>query len=327
MKLNAIILRAAFAGAALFSATNGLAQDYPSRDITFIVPYAPGGSTDPISRQVASQLEKELKGSINVENKPGGSATMWVLDRSSARSQTATRLALSSNSALAYQPLVNKSITWKSPADYQSIVTLVKLPAIITVKADSPYKTFEEFVEAARKNPGKIRVAVSGYRTAPDLVIQELNKVANIRLATVPFTGGGGEALIALLGGRVEATSGYAPTVKAHVDAGTVRVLAAFSKDKYFMFPEAQSVVQAGYNVTLPADYGVVAPKGLPKDVLDKLVNAALKVGKSEEFAKFAATHGLVLDVGGPKEMDAEMTAYGKTFADLIAFMSKKTQQ
>lgn len=326
MKLNAIILRAAFAGAALFSATNGLAQDYPSRDITFIVPYAPGGSTDPISRQVASQLEKELKGSINVENKPGGSATVGVgqVIRSKPDGYT---IGLSSNSALAYQPLVNKSITWKSPADYQSIVTLVKLPAIITVKADSPYKTFEEFVEAARKNPGKIRVAVSGYRTAPDLVIQELNKVANIRLATVPFTGGGGEALIALLGGRVEATSGYAPTVKAHVDAGTVRVLAAFSKDKYFMFPEAQSVVQAGYNVTLPADYGVVAPKGLPKDVLDKLVNAALKVGKSEEFAKFAATHGLVLDVGGPKEMDAEMTAYGKTFADLIAFMSKKTQQ
>lgn len=326
MKLNAFILRAALTGAALFAATQGLAQDYPSRDITFIVPYAPGGSTDPISRQIASQLEKELKGSINVENKPGGSATIGVgqVIRSKPDGYT---IGLSSNSALAYQPLVNKSISWKSPADYQSIVTLVKLPAIITVKADSPYKTFEDFVEAARKNPGKIRVAVSGYRTAPDLVIQELNKVANIRLATVPFTGGGGEALIALLGGRVEATSGYAPTVKAHVQAGTVRVLAAFSKEKYFMFPEAQSVVQAGYNVTLPADYGVVAPKGLPKDVLDKLVNAALKVGKSEEFAKFAASHGLVLDVGGPKEMDAEMTAYGKTFVDLIAFMSKKTQQ
>lgn len=325
MKLNAFILRAALSGAALLTATHALAQDYPSRDITFIVPYGPGGSTDPISRQIASQLEKELKGSINVENKPGGSATVGVgqVIRSKPDGYT---IGLSSNSALAYQPLVNKSISWKSPADYQSIVTLVKLPAIITVKADSPYKTFQDLVEAARKNPGKIRVAVSGYRTAPDLVIQELNKVANIRLATVPFTGGGGEALIALLGGRVEATSGYAPTVKAHVQAGTVRVLAAFSKDKYFMFPEAQSVVQAGYNVTLPADYGVVAPKGLPKDVLDKLVNAALKVGKSDEFAKFAASQGLLVDVGGPKQMDAEMIAYGKTFTDLIAFMSKKSQ-
>ena len=325
MKAKFFILRAALAGLMLSASTGSLAQEYPSRDITFIVPYAPGGSTDPISRQIASQLEKEFKRTVNVENKPGGSATVGVgqVIRSKPDGYT---IGLSSNSALAYQPLVNKSLTWKSPADYQSIVTLVKLPAIITVKADSPYKTFEDFIEAARQNPGKIRVAVSGSRTAPDLVIQELNKVANIRIATVPFTGGGGEALIALLGGRVEATSGYAPTVRAHVQAGTVRVLASFSKEKYFMFPEAQSVVQAGYNVTLPADYGVVAPKGLPKDVLDKLVAAALRIGKSEEFAKFSAANGLIVDVGGPKEMDAEMTAYEKTFTDLIAFMSKKTQ-
>ena len=325
MKAKFLILRAALAGLMVSASAASLAQEYPSRDITFIVPYAPGGSTDPISRQIASQLEKELKRTVNVENKPGGSATVGVgqVIRSKPDGYT---IGLSSNSALAYQPLVNKSLTWKSPADYQSIVTLVKLPAIITVKADSPYKTFEDFIEAARQNPGKIRVAVSGYRTAPDLVIQELNKVANIRIATVPFTGGGGEALIALLGGRVEATSGYAPTVRAHVQAGTVRVLASFSKEKYFMFPEAQSVVQAGYNVTLPADYGVVAPKGLPKDVLDKLVAAALRIGKSEEFAKFSAANGLIVDVGGPKEMDAEMMAYEKTFTDLIAFMSKKTQ-
>ena len=325
MKAKIFILRAALAGLMISASAASLAQEYPSRDITFIVPYAPGGSTDPISRQIASQLEKEFKRTVNVENKPGGSATVGVgqVIRSKPDGYT---IGLSSNSALAYQPLVNKSLTWKSPADYQSIVTLVKLPAIITVKADSPYKTFEDFIEAARQNPGKIRVAVSGYRTAPDLVIQELNKVANIRIATVPFTGGGGEALIALLGGRVEATSGYAPTVRAHVQAGTVRVLAAFSKEKYFMFPEAQSVVQAGYNVTLPADYGVVAPKGLPKEVLDKLVAAALRIGKSEEFAKFSAANGLIVDVGGPKEMDAEMTAYEKTFTDLIAFMSKKTQ-
>ena len=325
MKAKFLILRAALAGLMVSASAASLAQEYPSRDITFIVPYAPGGSTDPISRQIASQLEKELKRTVNVENKSGGSATVGVgqVIRSKPDGYT---IGLSSNSALAYQPLVNKSLTWKSPADYQSIVTLVKLPAIITVKADSPYKTFEDFIEAARQNPGKIRVAVSGYRTAPDLVIQELNKVANIRIATVPFTGGGGEALIALLGGRVEATSGYAPTVRAHVQAGTVRVLASFSKEKYFMFPEAQSVVQAGYNVTLPADYGVVAPKGLPKDVLDKLVAAALRIGKSEEFAKFSAANGLIVDVGGPKEMDAEMMAYEKTFTDLIAFMSKKTQ-
>lgn len=315
--------RAAALALAVLGSTASIAQNYPSRDITFIVPYGPGGSTDPISRQFASQLAKELNVTINVENKPGGSATVGTGQVIRAKPDGYT-IGLSSNSALAYQPIVNKSLTWKSPNDYQPIVSLVDLPAIITVKADSPYKTFEDLVEAARKNPGKVRVAVSGFRTAPDLVIQELNKVAKIKLATVPFTGGGGEALVALLGGRVEAVSGYAPTVRSHVAAGTVRVLASFSKDKYYLFPNAQSVVQAGYNVTLPADYGIIAPKGLPKEVLDKLVPASLKVANSKEFAEFAKKMGLMLDVRDPKGMAQEMIDYNKTFTDLIAFMNKK---
>jgi len=304
-------------------AAPSFAQTYPSRDITFIVPYNPGGSTDPLSRQFSSQLAKELNATVNVENKPGGSATIGVGQVIRAKPDGYT-IGLSSNSSLAYQPLVNKALAWKSPADYQSIVSLVDIPAIITVRADSPYKTLEDLLDAARKNPGKIRIAVSGYRTAPDLVIQELNKVAKVRIATVPFTGGGGEALVALLGGRVEATSGYAPTVQSHVEAGTVRVLASFSKEKYAQFPNAESVVQAGYNVTLPADYGVVAPKGIPKETLDKLVAASLRVANSKEFAEFATKNGMVLDIRGPKEMDQEMIDYKKTFSDLIEFMSKK---
>jgi tripartite-type tricarboxylate transporter receptor subunit TctC len=323
MPLIQFSARAAAFVLAAFCAAPAFAQSYPSRDITFIVPYAPGGSTDPISRQFAGQLAKELNVTINVENKPGGSATIGTgqVIRSKPDGYT---IGLTSNSVLAYQPLVNKTLTWKSPEDYQSIVSLVDLPAIITVKADSPYKTFEDLLNAARKNPGKVRVAVSGYRTAPDLVIQELNKVAKIRLATVPFTGGGAEALVALLGGRVEAVSGYAPTVRAHVAAGTVRVLASFSKEKYAIFPDAESVVQAGYNVTLPADYSIVGPKGMPKDVLDKLLTASLKVANSKEFAEFANKMGLVLDVRDSKGMDQEMIDYKKTFSDLIEFMNKK---
>lgn len=315
--------RAAAFVLAMFCAAPAFAQSYPNRDITFIVPYAPGGSTDPISRQFAGQLAKELNVTVNVENKPGGSATIGTgqVIRSKPDGYT---IGLTSSSVLAYQPLVNKTLTWKSPEDYQSIVSLVDLPAIITVKADSPYKTFEDLLNAARKNPGKVRVAVSGYRTAPDLVIQELNKVAKVRLATVPFTGGGAEALVALLGGRVEAVSGYAPTVRAHVAAGTVRVLASFSKEKYAVFPDAESVVQAGYNVTLPADYSIVGPKGMPKEVLDKLLPASLKVANSKEFAEFASKMGLVLDVRDAKGMDQEMIDYKKTFSDLIEFMNKK---
>ena len=299
------------------------AQPYPNRDITFVVPYGPGGSTDPISRQFATQLEQAFKVNVSVENKPGGSATIGTATVIRAKPDGYT-LGLTSNSVLSYQPLVNKALAWKGPEDYQSIVKLVDLPTIIAVRADSPWQTFEDFMEAVRKNPGKIRAAVSGYRTTPDLAIQELNKIAQVKIATIPFTGGGGEALVALLGGRVEASTGYAPTMLPHVQAGKIRVIAAFTKDKYFAFPQATSVVQAGYNVTLPAAYGIVAPKGMPNEIKDKIVTTALAIGNSPEFAQFAEKHGLVLDVKGPKEMDDEMNEYTRVFRELIIFMDQK---
>lgn len=299
------------------------AQPYPNRDITFVVPYGPGGSTDPISRQFASQLEQAFKVNVSVENKPGGSATIGTAAVIRAKPDGYT-LGLTSNSVLSYQPLVNKGLAWKGPEDYQSIVKLVDLPTIIAVRADSPWQTFEDFMDAVRKNPGKIRAAVSGYRTTPDLAIQELNKIAQVKIATIPFTGGGGEALVALLGGRVEASTGYAPTMLPHVQAGKIRIIAAFTKDKYFAFPQATSVVQAGYNVTLPAAYGIVAPKGMPNEIKDKIVATALAIGNSPEFAQFAEKHGLVLDVKGPKQMDEEMNEYTRVFRELIVFMDQK---
>lgn len=313
-------LRAALAACAVALAFGAAAQGYPSRDITLIVPYAPGGTTDPIARQYAALLEKELKVNVNVENRPGGSATIGTGAVVRAKPDGYT-IGLGSNSVLAYQPIVNKSLAWHAADDYQSIAKLVDVPALIVVKADAPWKTFEDFMADARKNPGKLRVSVSGVRTSPDLAVQQLNKTANVKIATIPLTGGGGEAMVAVLGGRVEATAGYTPTVRGHVQAGTARVLGVFKKGRYDAFPEAASIPDAGYDVTLPVSYGIIAPKGMPKEVVDKLVAASMKVGRSEEFRKFSDHNGLVLDVRGPQDMAAEMGQYGKVYGDLLKFL------
>jgi tripartite-type tricarboxylate transporter receptor subunit TctC len=109
-----------------------------------------------------------------------------------------------------------------------------------------------------------------------------------------------------------------------HVQAGKIRIIASFTKDKYFAFPEASSVVQAGYNVTLPASYGIVAPKGMPNEIKDKIIATSLAIGNSPEFAQFAQKHGLILDVKGPKGMDEEMDEYTRIFRELIVFMDQK---
>ena len=118
-------------------------------------------------------------------------------------------IGLGSNSSLAYQPLEMKGLAWKDTDGYQSVVKLADLPSILGVPADSSFKTFDDFIDEAKKNPGKLKVSVSGLRTAPDLAMQHFNKLSGLRVATVPFTGGGGEALLAALGGRVDGTVGY----------------------------------------------------------------------------------------------------------------------
>ena len=317
-------LQCAFGALVLATAALGAAaQTYPSRDITLIVPYLPGGSTDPIARAYGAGLAKLLPATVNIENKPGGAATLGVSAVVRAKPDGYT-IGLGTYSALAYQPLVNTKLPYKDAGDYESIVKLVQLPAVLSVQADAPWKTFEEFIEDARRRPGKIRVSVSGRRESSDLAVQQLNKAANIRLVSVPFTGGGGESLVALLGGRVEATVGFGPGALGHVQAGRIRPLAVFMKGQYPLFPDATSVVDAGYDASLQAVYTIIAPKGLPGPVREKLVAASLATARSDEFRDFAVAHGYLVDIKGPEDMKAELNFYQEKFADLLKFLEAK---
>jgi len=169
-----------------------------------------------------------------------------------------------------------------------------------------------------------VRASVSGLRTVPDLLAQEFNKVAGTKLRTVPFTGGSGEALIALLGNRVEATlfTG-AVGIPSHVQAGKVRVLAVFKKGVYDPVPEAQPTVDAGYNTTLAASFYVIAPKGLAPDVLDKLTKVSMEIVQSAEFIKFSK-EGYALDPKGPAALRTEIVRDTATFIELLKVLDQK---
>jgi tripartite-type tricarboxylate transporter receptor subunit TctC len=318
------VLRLILTAAVCALPITAVAQSYPNRPITFVVPYGPAGSTDPISRQFATQLEKILGVEVNVENKPGGSGTIGFGIVARAKPDGYT-IGLGTNSILAYQPLVNQSLTFKTPDAYQPIAKLGEMPVILVVRADAPWKTFEEFVDHVKKNPNKVRASVSGLRTVPDLVAQEFNKNNDLKLRTIPFTGGSGEALLALLGNRVEATlfTG-AVGIPGQVQAGKVRVLAVFKKGVYDPVPEAISTIDAGYKTTLSAQFYVMAPKGLPKEVLDKLVSASQQIINSPEYAKFA-TEGYALDPKSPPELSAEIIRDTETFTELLKLLDQKS--
>lgn len=296
------------------------AQEWPTRDITFIVPYAPGGSTDPIGRKFCEILERELKVKLIVENKPGASATIGTgaVVRAAPDGYT---IGLGSNSSLAFQPLVMKGLAWKDADGYQSVAKLADLPSILGVPADSRFKTFDDFIAEARKNPGKLKVSVSGLRTTPDLAMQHFNKQSGLRVTTVPFTGGGGEALLAALGGRVDGAVGFGPTMKGQVDAGKLRVIATFSDGKYFLFPDAKPTGETPWKSAVRTAYYVIAPKGIPQPILDKLFAASKKVIESEDFKAFAAANGYTLDPKLGDDMKKELVEYEKQFKEVNEFL------
>jgi tripartite-type tricarboxylate transporter receptor subunit TctC len=305
-----------------FSATTRAADEWPSRDITFYVPYAPGGSTDPISRKYAELLEKQLKVKVIVENKPGASATIGTgaVIRAAPDGYT---IGLGSNSSLAYQPLEMKGLAWKSAADYQSIVKLSDLPAILAVPAAARWKTFDEFVAEARANPRKLKVSVSGLRSANDINVQQLNKVSGLRIVTVPFTGGGGEATLAALGGRVDGTVGYAPGMKGQIDAGKLRVLAVFQQGKYDLTPDATPLGETPWKETFPAAYYVIAPNGLPKPVLDRLMAASKAVVATDDFKSFIKLNGYTYDPKSGDDMKKELEDYDGKFRAIVKFLDE----
>jgi tripartite-type tricarboxylate transporter receptor subunit TctC len=230
---------------------------------------------------------------------------------------------LGTNSILVYQPLVNSGLAWKTSNDYQPIVKLIELPNVLSVRADAPWKTFEEFMADVRKNPGKIRVSVPALRTGSDLDMQQFNKLAGVKLVTIPFTGGSGEATVALLGGRVEAQAGPGISNLGLVQVGKLRALAVFKKGKYEPYPDATPVYKTGYDGSLPSLYCVIAPKGMPKDVLDNLVTASLQVLRSEEWIKFAKARGGSSggDVNGPEVLKAEFDQYSKLYDEINKYI------
>ncbi|BBK33939.1 exported protein [Allostella humosa] len=309
--------------ALLAMAGTATAQDFPARDLTFIVPYGPGGSTDPISRQFATQMEKELGRSITIQNKPGAAGALGVSQIVAAKPDGYT-IGLAPNTTLIFAPMTNKDLTFQSPSDYEPIAKLVSLPYVLVVKADAPWKTLQEFIDDAKKQPGKLRASVSGIRATNDLTMQQLNKAAGIRVRTVPFTGGGGEAMVALLGGRVEAYVGTGASTVGHAQAGSVRVLAVFQKGRYDLFPDATPTADAGYDATLGPGYYAIAPKGVPQAALDRLTAAAKKVIASPEYLKFAADNGYSVENLEPKEIRAEFERDHAMFTELLKFLEQK---
>lgn len=287
----------------------------PKSEITFVVPMAPGGAQDPISRLLAQESEPLLKQKVVVVNKPGAASTVGTADVIQSKPD-GYKIGLSTAAAVAWEPQVGK-LPYKDTNDYTPIIKLSEIPATVAVRPDAPWKNIKDFVEDARQRPGKLSVTVSGRYSGSDLPLWRLKLLTKVDFNNVP-AGSGGEALTRVLGGHADAVSSTPVNIRPQAEAGKLRVMAVFQKGRNAFFPDVPSPVELGYDVTLPIVYFVIGPKGLDKTIVDSYYRVFSEVLKSPKFQQFAKENGYTLDPIGPEELRKELQQLEKQYGELI---------
>ncbi len=270
----------------LFVSTAGAA--YPEKEILLIIQAAPGGVSDAVGRAMAAAAQEFLGVPITPTNITGaaGAIAMGKLKSSPPDGYTVgyVPVELSMVKALGYADI--------SPDDFDLIMRTNIVPAALTVRADAPYKTFEEFVQYAKNNPGAILVGTSGTGSIWHIAGLALEEAIGTQFTFVPFDGAA-PSVAALLGKHINAVTCSPSEVLSGVQAGELNILAVLGAERTQLFPDVPTAQELGYDINVMAWGGFALPKGVPKEVYDKIADAFYKAFQSETFTKVMKERGI----------------------------------
>jgi tripartite-type tricarboxylate transporter receptor subunit TctC len=260
------------------------AQEYPNRPVTMIVPFPPGGVADITARPVAEAMGRFLKQTVVVENKAGagGGVGMQHVARAKPDGYTVL-LALSSISII---PEADKVLGRDPMFQLNQLVPIARFtadPTVLAVLAEGPYKSVRDLVEAAKKAPGTIPYGSSGNYGTMHVPMEMLASAANVKMLHVPFTGAG-PAVVALLGGQVQALSTGPSTVMGHLKGGKVRVLATWGETRHPALPDVPTLKELGFDAQFSQWTGLFVPAGTPEPAIAKLREAARAAVEDASF-------------------------------------------
>src|SRR5262245_51706423 len=272
------MLRLALAALLVIAAATPAAAEYPDRPLTILTGYPAGGMVDIVARALAEGLKKKFPKGVAIVTRPGAGGSLAVAELVQARPDGYT-VILAPLSTLVIHPQLN-DLPYKTPDDYEAIINVVSFYSLLTVKADAPWKTVQEFINAAKASPGKLRVGSPGEGTASHLSLEELKRRAGVNFTHVPFSGWG-ESSPALLGGHIEGLVAQPGEVKPLVDGGKMRVLMVFQAQRHSAYPDAPSARDMGWDAVSGASFMFVAPKGTPGPV-QKYIHDTVKSAMEE---------------------------------------------
>ena len=275
---HAIILMAT-----ALAAAGAWGQAWPVKPVRVVVAFTAGGTTDILARNVGQQLSERLKQPFVVDNKPGAGGNLGTEMAVRAPADGYT-LIVNSVGPIAVNPTLYPKLPYNPLTELVPIVQIADVPNVLVVHPSLPVKTFEEFVEHAKANPGKLNCSSTGIGTSSHLSCFILGKRAGLEVTHVPYKGA--DALRDLLAGRVQFMFATIPSVKQHIEAGSLRALAVSSAKRSRSLPDTPTVAERGYpGFEAGSWFGFFAPKGTPQEViatLNKHVNEIIAVPATE---------------------------------------------
>lgn len=302
--MNSIISKLAAICMLALPGTANAADDFPTKPITWIVPYTPGGITDTRARLIASEFGKALGETIVVENKPGAGGTLGTEYVARADPDGYT-IIYGSLGTLAAAPSLYETLRYDSLKDFVPIHMMGTTPNTLIAYKDRPYNTVEELVAYAKEHPGEVTVGLSGIGTATHLSSELFQVAADIELLTVPYKGSA-PALNDLIVGRLDVAFDYPVSSLGHIQSGDAKVLGVTGEERFELFPDAKTMEESGFpEATTGSWSGIFAPAGTPPERIEIMADAFAEAMQSKTVKEaFAQVQSNIVMMRGQEMSD-----------------------
>ncbi len=305
--------------ALLATAGTAFAQGYPTKPVKLLVPFAPGGTTDIIARAIADPLGKALGQPVVVENRGGGGGGGIIGAQETARAAPdGYNLGIATVSTTAANPAINPKVPYNTLTDFTPIINIAATPNVIAVNPKFPAKDYKSFVEELKKNPGKYSYASSGTGTIQHLLMELYKNLSGTFMTHIPYRGAG-PALNDVVANQVSMNLDNLPSSLPFIKDGRLVPIVVAAPQRLAVLPNVPTFKEVGLEpVNRMAYYGILGPKGLPKEVVDKINAGVKKALEDPAVKKRIEDTGSLIVANAPEQFAEQIKAEYAVYKDVV---------